>query len=303
MEMMNSKQLTLVADSGSTKTDWMVAETGQTFHTQGLNPVLMSEEDIVDILQQELVPQLDVLLPQMVSGCSLSVFFYGAGVRPDAKGTMQRAIVRAVGYQELVAGRTWAEQPKVSAASDLLGAARALCGHHEGIACILGTGANSCLFDGEQIVANTPALGFILGDEGGGAALGKRFLNAIFKGLLPAAMRDDFLAATGLTLNDVIRRVYREPMPNRFLASTSLYISGHLDDEALRSLVVDNFRQFFSHNITPYGRRDLPVGFVGSIAAHYETLLREAAEAEGYQLGPILRSPIRSLCDYHLGKL
>ena len=116
-------------------------------------------------------------------------------------------------------------------------------------------------------------------------------------------MRDDFLAATGLTLNDVIRRVYREPMPNRFLASTSLYINKHLDDEALRSLVVDNFRQFFSHNITPYGRRDLPVGFVGSIAAHYETLLREAAEAEGYQVGPILRSPIRSLCDYHLGML
>ena len=292
MEMMNSKQLTLVADSGSTKTDWMVAETGQTFHTQGLNPVLMSEEDIVGILQQELVPQLDVLLPQMVAGCSLSVFFYGAGVRPDAEGIMQRAIGRAVGYQELVAGRTWAEQTEVRAASDLLGAARALCGHHEGIACILGTGANSCLFDGEKIVANTPALGFILGDEGGGAALG-----------LPAAMRDDFLAATGLTLNDVIRRVYREPMPNRFLASTSLYISGHLDNDALRSLVVDNFRQFFSHNITPYGRRDLPVGFVGSIAAHYETLLHEAAEAEGYQLGPILRSPISSLCDYHLGKL
>lgn len=300
--MMNSKQLTLVADSGSTKTDWMVAETGQTFHTQGLNPVLMSEEDIVGILQQELVPQLDVLLPQMVAGCSLSVFFYGAGVRPDAEGIMQRAIARAVGYQELVAGRTWAEQPEVRAASDLLGAARALCGHREGIACILGTGANSCLFDGEQIVANTPALGFILGDEGGGAALGKRFLNAIFKGLLPAAMRDDFLASTGLTLNDVIRRVYREPMPNRFLASTSLYISEHLDVPALRELVKQNFRDFFHKNIAQYGRHDLPVGAIGSIAYHYRDLLQEVAAEEGYKLSTVAKSPMEGLVTYHLMK-
>lgn len=296
-----SSRVTIVADSGSTKTDWMVAETRQTFHTQGINPVLMTEEHIVEILQQELIPQLDVLLPLMAEGRALSVYFYGAGVRPDAVGVMQRAISRAIGYQELVAGRTWAETPVVCAASDLLGAARALCGHREGIACILGTGANSCLFDGEQIVANTPALGFILGDEGGGAALGKRFLNAIFKGLLPASMRDDFLATTGLTLDDVIRRVYREPMPNRFLASTSLYIGQHLDVEELRQLVVDNFRQFFRHNITSYQRHDLPVGFVGSIAAHYAPLLREAAQAEGYTLGTILPSPIASLCEYHQG--
>ena len=145
---------------------------------------------------------------------------------------------------------TCSEQLEVSASSGLLGAPCA-CGHHEGIACILGTGTKLCLFDSESIVANTPALGFILGDEGGGAALGKRFLNAIFKGLLPAAMRDDYLTTTGLTLNDVIRRVYREPMPNRFLSPTSLYISEHLDNDALRSLVVDNFRQFFSHNVHP----------------------------------------------------
>ena len=302
METVDCKQITLVADSGSTKTDWIVAETRQTFHTQGINPVLMSEEGIVEILQRELIPQLDVLLPLMAEGCGLSVYFYGAGVRPNAVGVMQRAIGRAIGYQELVAGRKWGGTPVVNAASDLLGAARALCGHREGIACILGTGANSCLFDGEQIIANTPALGFILGDEGGGAALGKRFLNAIFKGLLPATMRDDYLATTGLTLNEVIRRVYREPMPNRFLASTSLYIGQHLDNEALRELVVENFRQFFTHNIGPYQRHDLPVGFVGSIAAHYEPLLREAAQAEGYTLGTILPSPIVSLCDYHQGR-
>ena len=302
--VINEKAI-LVADSGSTKTDWalMLVGAGEaspvTLQTQGINPVLMSEDDVAAILQDELLSRLEQLLPIMAMGQGLEVFFYGAGVRPDMVSKMERAFRRAMGFHETVVGRMWQADVLLHFNSDLLGAARALCGRREGIACILGTGANSCLYDGGRIVQNTPALGFILGDEGGGAALGKRFLNAIFKGLLPASMRDDFLATTGLTLADVIARVYREPMPNRFLASTSLYIGQHLDNGELRSLVVENFRQFFRHNIVPYGRCDLPVDFVGSIASHYESLLREAAEAEGFSVGRVLKSPIASLCNYH----
>lgn len=293
--------MTLVADSGSTKTDWMIVPTLESFQTQGVNPVLMSEEHIVGILQQEVLPQLQQMLSKDSAASGLQVFFYGAGVRPDMVQKMERAFLSTITSQPSpLTSHLSTVNCKLSFASDLLGAARALCGHNEGIACILGTGSNSCLFDGDQIVKNTPALGYILGDEGGGAALGKRFLNALLKGLLPAEMRDDYLSATRLTLDDIIRKVYREPMANRFLASTSLYISQHIDNEAVHTLVVDNFRQFFRHNILPYNRQDLPVSFVGSIASHYEPLLRKAAEAEGFLLGEVLQSPIRNLCKYHL---
>ena len=291
-EVKEKKKAVLVADSGSTKTDWALAGTSVRIQTQGLNPVLMDEDAITDVLLKELFPHL---VQYVAAFPALEIFFYGAGVRDDQKSKMQRVFVNAF------AGHATLKDVSliVHADSDLLGAARALCGHHEGIACILGTGANSCLFDGEHIVQNTPALGYVLGDEGGGAALGKRFLNAIFKGLLPVEVRDDYLQTTHQTLDDIIRCVYREPMANRYLASTSLYISAHLDIEPLRMLVVNNFREFFRHNIAPYQRNDLPVSFVGSIANHYEPLLREAAEAEGFHVGTIVKSPIDSLCDYH----
>ena len=297
----NKRMCMLIADSGSTKTDWALLfrnQDGQIvdrrIQTQGINPVLMSEEDVAVVLRNELLPQLDRVSDWLSD--VFFVYFYGAGVRQDMEAKMQRVISRVFQENALTTESTLFGHY----ASDLLGAARALCGRREGIASILGTGANSCLFDGEHIVANTPALGFILGDEGGGAALGKRFLNAIFKGILPASLRDDYLNETGQTLVDIIRKVYREPMANRFLASTSLYISSHVDQPELRQLVVDNFRDFFRRNIVPYGRKDLPVGFVGSMASHYEPLLREAACAEGFKVGDILKSPINRLCSYHL---
>lgn len=314
MKLNHRNRSVLVADSGSTKTDWiLVDENGEkTFQTQGLNPVLMPEEAIVDILRCELLPEIEslsgsVMSPKNLAETAWEIFFYGAGVRDDQLAKMNEAF-----HEAFDAGNPLSQvisplpfRAGVGALhffSDLLGAARALCGHSEGIACILGTGSNSCLFDGEKIVKNTPALGYILGDEGSGTALGKAFLNAIFKGLLPAELRDDFLVETGLSLDEIIQKVYREPMPNRFLASISRYIVRHLDCDALKTLVIDHFCRFFRHNIVPYDRRDLPVNFVGSIAAHYESQLREAAEKEGFKVGKILSKPIDALCEYHKGE-
>ncbi len=280
---------TIIADSGSTKTDWSIIENNSRptlLHTQGINPALMTDEDIEGILNNE-------LLPQMETKDETTVHFYGAGVRQEMIPQMQRV------FEKAFAGFTGSNIVEFSFHSDLLAAARAVCGKNEGIACILGTGANSCLYDGAGIVQNTPALGFILGDEGGGAALGKRFLNAIFKGELPQAMRDDYLKTTQLTLADIIRKVYKEPMPNRFLASTSLYIKEHLDNQQLQQLIVDNFRLFVQRNLKPYGRKDLPVGVVGSIGWHYRELLAEAIAKEGYTLGCILKSPMEGLIRYH----
>ena len=273
----------LIADSGSTKTDWaLVADEGPVFivHTQGINPIHQDESVIRSVLTTELNPQL--------GGRHVNeVFFYGSGVRASEEDAMQRILQEAL------------DASNVEARGDLLGAARSLCGCHEGIVCILGTGANSCLFDGTRILLNTPPLGYILGDEGSGAVLGVSLLNALYKGLLPEMMRKEFEDELGLSLTTVIQRVYRQPMANRFLASLSPFIHAHLDVPEVSQLVTDSFRLFFRRNLVQYDRYDLPVGAVGSIASHYRQQLVHAAAAEGFTIGTILPSPIEGLITYH----
>ena len=274
----------LIADSGSTKTDWALQSAPgslERFHTQGINPFHQDRTVIVEILRRELLPQLDL---ETIS----NVFFYGSGVRPEQEPVMISLLQEAFPYAK-----------QIEAHSDLLGSARALCGHNYGIASILGTGANSCLYDGETIIQNTPALGYILGDEGSGGVMGKLFLHALYKGVLSENIRSEFEQEYGLTMSDVIQRVYREPMPNRFLASLAPFIYSHLSDAVVYRLVVDNFRDFFRYNIRPYGHPEMAVSFVGSIAWYFRDQLSEAAAAEGFRLGTILQSPIEGLIKYH----
>jgi len=295
----------LIADSGSTKTDWALlyqpypsakCELLHSFQTQGITPVHQTGAQIRQVLEQEMVPQLSKFSrarladTQLLEGSLLTkihVFFYGSGCTPDHVPMMVQMLSELFSPQN------------VDVQSDLMAAARALCQHEAGIGCILGTGANSCLFDGKQIVQNTPALGYILGDEGSGSVLGRMFMNAIFKNPDYADIRDAYLHDQRLTQADIIRKVYSEPMGNRFLASTSLYIEQHLDHPLLRQLVIDNFRAFFRANLNPYRRKDLPVGVVGSMAFHYREQLEEAARLEGYTLGNILKSPMEGLITYH----
>lgn len=295
----------LIADSGSTKTDWTLlhftnshlkSEVIATFHTQGITPIHQTAGDIRQILERELLPQLSSFprAKLIASGVlenpllqNLHLYFYGSGCTPAHVPMMIQLMI-----EEL--------SPKtVEVHSDLMAAARALCGHEAGMACILGTGANSCLYDGERIIQNTPALGYILGDEGSGSVLGRFFLNAIFKNPALADVRDEFLKVKKLELKDIIQKVYREPMVNRWLASLSPFIMEHIDNPYIKQLVVDNFRDFFRKNIVPYNRPDLPVHFVGSMAHHYYDQLEEAARAEGFIMGNILQSPIEGLITYH----
>ena len=294
----------LIADSGGTKADWTLLyspyptrwDVISSFQTQGINPIHQTPDIIRGILGQEMVSKLStfpraafsdtrVLETPLLS--QVEVAFYGSGCTPMHAPEMKQMLAQFFSTE------------KIEVHSDLMAAARALCQHEEGIACILGTGANSCLYDGNDIVKNTPALGYILGDEGGGAVLGRLFMNAIFKNPAFAEIRDSYLEETKLTQADIINKVYREPMANRFLATTSLYISEHIDNPLLRDMVVQNFRQFFRNNIVPYQRPDLPVHFVGSMAHHYENLLDEAARAEGFQLGTVMKSPMEGLIAYH----
>lgn len=275
----------VIADSGSTKTDWMVlvdGECNKRFHTQGMNPVLMSQDELERILREARV--------QMTTGIPQRVYFYGAGCREDVIPKLELAITRV--FHPI-------KHEEVHVQSDLMAAARALCGRQEGIACILGTGANSCLFDGERIVANTPPLGFILGDEGSGAVMGRLFVNALYKGRLPKELRQAFEEQMQMTLSKIIQHVYREPMPNRFLASFVPFIFSHLDETGVAELCEENFRLFFRYNINPYQRQELKVNAIGSVAFHFADLLRQAARTEGYEMGMISQSPMDGLVKYH----
>ena len=183
--------------------------------------------------------------------------------------------------------------------SDLLGAARALCGHEEGIACVLGTGSNSCLYDGKEIIANVPPLGYILGDEGSSAVLGRRLVGDCLKNQLPESVRNEFLSEYGLTQELILERVYRQPLANRFLASLTPFLSKHRDVPEVHSLLVESFVDFFVRNVKQYRRPWLPIHFVGSIANVFSAELKEAAESLGMEIGLILKSPMEGLIRYH----
>ena len=274
----------LIADSGSTKTDWAVVDNGRqvvAMSTQGINPFHQDAENIATVIEEELLPKMGNIEPE-------GIFFYGSGCRED-KVEMMCGIL----------GKAFPQCARIEAQGDLLAAARAVCGEREGISCIMGTGANSCLYDGNRVVENTPPLGYILGDEGSGAVLGKLFVNALFKGQLPSELKDEWLEETGLSLNIIINKVYREPLANRFLASTSRFIHQHLSVEPLERMVVYNFREHFRRNVNQYGRKDLTVGAIGSVAYYYREQLQKAATVEGYTLGKVMRSPMDGLVRYH----
>ena len=256
----------LIADSGSTKTDWCLAHHGDVVArtaTQGINPFYQSDEDIVRVLRDEMVSHWPDGLP-----FPDRVVFYGAGVRPEMTPRMRKLLKEVFGAEQ------------VDAHGDLLGAARALFGRQAGLACILGTGSNSGLYDGSFIVENTPPLGFILGDEGSGAVIGKHFVADLCKGLLPDELRREFFQATKQDVSDIIRAVYREPLPNRYLAQTTHFIHEHL-------------------HLVQYRRPDLPVRAVGSVAFHFCEQLHRAAAEEGFALSMVAQSPMDGLVIYH----
>ncbi|RRD02207.1 ATPase [Prevotella sp. OH937_COT-195] len=276
----------LVADSGSTKTSWILAgkdRESTRIATSGINPAVQDREEMVSVLA-DMVSSL----PEI----PCKIYFYGAGCRGDVRRSMAE-LLRSV--------FTDTQRVKhLEVESDLLGASRALFGNAEGIACILGTGSNSCLYDGKNMIENIPPLGYILGDEGSGAAIGKAFLNALFKNELPAWLKNEYLAETRQTYDDIIRRVYREPGANRFLASASMFIAKHIDIRQLADIVEQNIEQFFVKNVSRYSRRDLSVAAVGGMAYVYQSIFKEVAADKGFNVSKILKEPIEALADYHL---
>ena len=275
----------LIADSGSTKVDWRaIKDDGSIVEisTEGINPVFITPEEIVKILSQKLLP---VIGPGVKN-----VYFYGAGVvSPQLIATLSESFKKVFPESETFA------------ASDVLAAARALCGHNPGIACIMGTGSNSCFYDGENIAKNVRAGGFILGDEARGGVLGKKLISDFIKGLLPAHIQAEFDKRYDLDYMKVVEKVYKQPMPSRFLASFAPFINEFIADPYMENLVNTSFDEFFKRNISQYDYKNHTVNFVGSIAFYFKDKLVAAAERNGMKVGRVLKTPIEGLVEYHKG--
>lgn len=274
----------LIADSGSTKTDWVLhngTDIVARVKTQGLNPTQQSAEDIYGILLAELAGQIKTDAPE-------TIYFYGAGCAYEtANNRMSRALEK------------FFTTKNIHIHSDLLAAARALCGHEEGIACILGTGSNSCLFDGEKIIDNTPSLGYILGDEGSGAHLGRQLVSDCIKKQLPTELREKFMNQYNLDVAGILERVYRSPLPNRWLASFTPFLSENRKNAHIHALLKHCFTQFFQRNTMVYRRSWLPIHIIGGVGMNFANEIKETAESLGLSIGNIVESPMKGLIEYH----
>lgn len=271
----------IIADSGSTKTNWALLHNDnerEELTTIGLNPYHTSPTDIEKVCN---------VVSSHVNEDVEGIYFYGSGITPQMRPMIKEILSIAFGNGF-----------DIQAESDILGAARAIFGNREGIACILGTGANSSYYDGHDIVYNTPAMGYILGDEGSGSCIGKHLLNALYKDNRLAALCTVFEDEYNLNLADIIEHVYRHPLANRFLASFAPFAKKHIDNKLILSIVRQDFSDFFTHNFRNYPT-GLPVGFIGSIAFHFKPQLQAVARKLGYMVTSIQQSPIEGLLQYH----
>ncbi|MEL6356814.1 MAG: hypothetical protein AAFQ37_07770 [Bacteroidota bacterium] len=277
--------MVLVADCGATKADWVLIEEGKAdrvVHTRGFNPVVHQPE----LLLGELRKVAEELLPRIIPQ---KVFYYGAGCW-DAR---RKAVISNC-IQEV-----W-PQTEMEIMHDLLGAGRATCGHSAGIACILGTGSNTCLYDGKEVIDNVTNLGYLLGDEGSGSYLGKAFLRAYFYRELDDDLESAFESYTQLDRSVVLDNVYESDIPNTYLASFCRFMGQHLDHPLVQKIIFDGFGAFLDRHVRKYkGHLELPVHFIGSIAFHFKPILLAALHERDMHAGNFVQKPIVALADFH----
>ena len=275
----------LIADSGSTKTEWReVTEgvAGRSYISSGINPFFVTGEDIISLLRKE--------IPELEGSTASRIFFYGTGVSSAAKAEIVRgALVSFFGTGELFIG------------SDLLGAARSLCQTDPGIACIIGTGSNSCYYDGKVIVSNVSPLGYILGDEGGGAVLGRKLVSGVLKKQLPGIVIENFFKAYPYTPAGILDNVYNMPFPNRFLGQFTRFIADNIHVPELQAIITSSFDEFMIRNVLQYPEaRKYPVHFTGSVAYHFRPFLEELLTKYRLQAGLFTLTPMENLVRYHI---
>jgi len=277
----------LIADSGSTKTDWrlLTQDTVTEVATNGINPFYQSPEEILEELNAKLLPRINSPVRE--------IYFYGAGCATDTaisslKGVFAKAFPEA----------------QCSIHSDLLAAARSLCKDKPGIACILGTGMNTCYYNGTEITDNIPPLGYMLGDEGSGAVLGRKIVVAYLRRYMPDKLMKRFNEKYNTNKAEILEAVYKRPFPNRYLAGFTRFLTENINETFIHDLVYNTFCEFLENNVLHYENVNRhKIHFVGSIAHYFLPILKEAAHTKGVQIGTILQSPIEGLTEFHLKTL
>jgi len=276
----------IVADSGSTKTDWKVIRDGKVdfgYQTDGINPYLLDLDQIENIASHDDVEEIREQV--------MEVNFYGAGCsRKDKQEQVQKALRKVF------------PMSKVTVMSDMFGAARGLCGFNTGIVCVLGTGSNACVYDGSEIVENSVSLGYLLGDEGSGVYIGQKLLQQYLYGRLPDSLKEKFKQKfPSISKEEVLDKLYSQYMPNKYMASFSEFASDHMDHPYIYGLLYESFYRFLDYHVRPLENSDsLSLNFVGSIAKCYESILEKVTVESGLSFGKVKRTPLDGLISYHL---
>jgi glucosamine kinase len=278
----------LIADSGGSKIDWrLITDQGQVLQAAapGFNPYYQPIRDLIESVAE-------VVVPKVGNATVSQIFFYGAGVSSEKnQDTVKKAFLQFFPKADIEIG--W----------DLLAAARALCGHEPGIACIMGTGSNSCLYDGKEIIGNVANLGWILADEGSGAYIGRIFLVDYLRNKLPPELAAAFKERFPLTREEFLEKVYQQEKPSAFLASFTKFIFQHLQEPYCHKLIYNSFSDFYENNVMKYpDYKNLKVHFTGSVAYHFSNILRQVAIDKGITVKNILEGPIAGLTLYHQPK-
>lgn len=278
----------LIADAGATKIQWVVINDGKAsepIETAGFNPYFMEPRILKDAIEKDLVPFIN-------PGYIKDVYYYGAGCSTMFKCNIVEDVLKDV-----------FDNADFEIYHDLLGAARALFGDQGGIACILGTGSNSCLYDGRNILENVTSLGYLFGDEGSGAYLGKLWLTEYLRGRMPEHLKNLFDKRFGYSLENILDAVYSKPHPNQFLSSFSLFMGDLRDDEFVKGLVKKNFHDFFTEQVTQYTNyKSQPLGVIGSVGFHFSNIFKEVSDEYGLKIKKMIKSPIDGLAEYHGGR-
>ncbi|MCG8580117.1 MAG: ATPase [Bacteroidales bacterium] len=273
----------LIADSGSTKTEWCLTSNGSIISkciTKGINPFYQTSADILQNLKEEYT--LNNTKPQ-------KIHFYGAGCANEEKNNIVKKALTEFFHID-----------DITIDSDLKGAAHSLCQKKEGIACILGTGSNSCLYDGQNISHNVSPLGFIIGDEGSGAVLGKKLMGDILKNQLPESIIELFFNKYNTTPAEILDNIYKKPFPNRYLAQYTRFLSENIYLKEIEAIVLQAFDEFIVRNLRQYAHaEELNIHFTGSIAFHFKAQLEKALTKHNLKLGTISQAPMEGLVEYH----
>jgi glucosamine kinase len=274
----------LIADSGSTKAEWCVIGSGtkDTIFTDGMSPYFLDTGQISDLIKSQLLPGLKNLQID-------DIFFYGTGCKnPENSKSVKKAL------QKNFPGS------HIEVDHDLMGAARALCGHEKGLACILGTGSNSCYFNGKKILKNSPGLGYVLGDEGSGAYLGKKVLQYFLYNTFDEDLRSRFDAKYVTNASEILDNIYKKPLANRYLASFALFLAENRGHFMIENIIEDAFNDFFFSHICKYGESwKHPIHFVGSVAFGFRDVILDLASSYEFSIGKIIKNPMEGLVEYH----